>query len=90
MKVWDTATGQVLLTLKGHGASNTGVTFNPDGRYLASASFDGTTRVWDAVTGQEVLKLIGVVQSEVSPSAQSVSPTGRGLCLVWAALSYRP
>jgi WD40 repeat protein len=54
--VWDAATGQVVLTLKGGGSS---VAFSPDGRRLASGSVDGTVQVWDAATGQEPLTFTG-------------------------------
>ena len=59
MKVWDAATGQETLTLKGHTDAVTSVAFSPDGKRLASASDDGTVKVWDAATGQEILTLKG-------------------------------
>jgi WD40 repeat protein len=48
VKVWDVATGQETLTLKGHTGSVTSVVFSPEGWRLASASQDGTVKVWDA------------------------------------------
>lgn len=33
------------------------IAFSPNGRYLASASRDGTARIWDSKSGQEVVRL---------------------------------
>ena len=54
-RIWDAATGQELLTLRGHG----GVTFSPDGKRLATASDDHTAKIWDAATGHDVFTLRG-------------------------------
>jgi WD40 repeat protein len=48
-----------LLSLKGHAAGVVGVCFSPDGKRLASASWDRTVKVWEAQTGQEQLTLLG-------------------------------
>jgi WD40 repeat protein/serine/threonine protein kinase len=48
-----------LLTLTGHTGPVTSVTFSPDGKRMASSSYDHTTRVWDAQTGQELFSRKG-------------------------------
>ncbi len=46
-KIWDTETGENLLTLTGHKGSVAAVEFSPNGRHLATASRDGTVKFWN-------------------------------------------
>jgi KaiC/GvpD/RAD55 family RecA-like ATPase len=50
---------QVRITLRGHSGFVEGVAFSPDGKRLATASWDQTAKVWDAESGKELLTLRG-------------------------------
>ncbi len=46
--LWDAATGQEVLTLRGHSGAISRLTFSADGRFLASSSKDGSVKLWEA------------------------------------------
>lgn len=50
-----------LLTLRGHTNLVQSVAYSPDGRRLATSSWDGTARMWDPATGSEFATLRGHV-----------------------------
>ena len=56
--VREKASGAVLHTLTGHSADVVSLAFSPDGRRLATASYDRTVKLWDMQTGQDVFTLL--------------------------------
>ena len=59
VKMWNIATGQVVLTLRDGNSSGDSVAWSPDGKRLATASKSATAEIWDAVTGQKIQTLDG-------------------------------
>ena len=64
--VREKASGAVLHTLTGHSADVVSLVFSPDGRRLATASYDRTVKLWDMQTGQDVFTLLGHTAGAVS------------------------
>ena len=60
-----------LATLEGHVRRVARVNFHPSGRYLGSASFDGTWRLWDVEARKELLLQEGHSKEVYAISFQS-------------------
>ena len=79
VKLWDTKTGECLLTLtlKGHDDSVSAVAYAPDGQSLASASYDNTVKLWNTKTGECQRTLKGhtslVTAVAYAPNGQSLA-----------------
>jgi WD40 repeat protein len=52
-------TGKELYTLKDHTERIEEIGWSPDGRWLASGSWDNMVWVWDVATGKKLHKLEG-------------------------------
>ena len=76
---WDIATGRKLRELTGHTYAVFGLDYSPDGKYLVSASFDGSVRLWDAERGVEIDRVTGegfATRAIFSPDGSQVLVAG--------------
>lgn len=82
VEVWDTKTGELRQTLRGHPTNVTGVWYSPDGRFLVStgeqpASEDkppvGELVIWNAHTGEQVKTLPGFTYAAFSPGGKLIA-----------------
>lgn len=89
------AFSHVEAVLTGHKDAVRGVAWSPDGRSIATASRDGTSRVWDATTGMVTHVLrghTGMVEAIAwSPDSTMVATASRDTTIrVWDAATAAP
>jgi WD40 repeat protein len=94
-KVWDAATGEEKVTLRGHASTVRDVSFRAGGDEIATAGLDSTVRVWDAATGKEKLQPEGQTDgvSRVTYTADGkylISVGEDQVVNVWDAKTYEP
>jgi len=86
VNVWDVDSKEKVTTLEGHTSFVWGVSFSKDGRWLASASVDGTIRVWNASDYSElqVLNNAGAFCLAWSPDGKQIAVgSTSGRITVW-------
>jgi WD40 repeat protein len=76
-RLWDVASGRLLLSLGGHEGHVHAVTFSPTGGLIATASQDRTVRLWEFPSGAPRL----TCKSHPHSTGLAFAPDGRGLAL---------
>ena len=71
MQVWDASNGSHLVTYKGHTNIVYRVAWSPDGKRIASGSWDNTVQVWDASNGSPLVIYTGHTNAVFSAAVVS-------------------
>ena len=74
VEIWDADTLKTQRALHGHAGVVHSLAYSPDGRTLASASWDYTVRLWDPATGKSLSVVKGHTQKV---NTVAFSPDGR-------------
>ena len=77
LKIWSIKNGYPQHTLSGHTQHISDTKFSPNGKYLASASWDNTVRIWDVKAGHCINK----IYLDQRPNTLAFSPDGKYLAV---------
>lgn len=89
-KVWDTRTGELLMTLTGHQDTVTTARYSPDEKRIVTGSADRSAKVWDATTGKVLITLCchaqEITEAVFSPDGTKVATASLdGNVKIWDA-----
>jgi hypothetical protein len=74
LKVYSAANNKVLAAYSGHTGTISALSWSPDGRTIASASYDTTVQLWNAANGEHILSY---TDHAAPVLAVSCSPDGK-------------
>ena len=57
--IWDASNGELVRSIRGHDGPLTAVAYSPDGKTIATSSWDRTVKLWDPETGVRRSSLVG-------------------------------
>lgn len=93
--IWDLRTRKHVRALRGHAGMVKSLRFSADGKWLASASNDGTARIWNPSTGAKVQLLEGhkgpVEDLAFSPDGKLLATASRdNTVILWVTGEWKP
>ena len=92
VRLWDSRTGKLVRTLRGHRDEVLSVAFSPDGKELLSGSRDGDARIWNLSNGAAtVLRGHGgpVFDANFSSDGRWIVTAGPTTAGIWPAATGR-
>jgi len=88
-RLWDVATGNLLIELRGHAGPILWVAFSHDGSLALTTGEDRTARIWDVQTGQQLQLFAGhqnrVYGARFSPDDSRVATVTEDRVWLWDA-----
>jgi WD40 repeat protein len=87
VSIWEVDTGRRLQQLSGHTSAVSDVDFSPNGKLLASASWDHTVRIWDIAHG--VPKVLAVIEQPAEINSVAFSPDSQNVATASSDKSFR-
>jgi WD40 repeat protein len=94
IRLWDMKKSKLVgQTMCGHNNSALDLKFSKDGKWLASASWDGTARVWEIPSGRQAFVLEADVDRvscvDFTPDGQLVTANWDGTVHLWDLRKHR-
>jgi WD40 repeat protein len=81
LTLWTSPAGEKktdsFVTLKGHKEEVYSVAFTPDGKFLATGSFDNTIKLWDVARAKEIRTFGGAAGHKDMVLSVAISPNGQ-------------
>ncbi|MBX7222514.1 MAG: caspase family protein [Blastocatellia bacterium] len=75
VKLWEVETGTLVRTLTGHQGTVGCLALSPDGKWIATGSYDRTVKLWEVATGKLLQTFSGEQPNEIRSLAFSPDAT---------------